>query len=158
MAISQTYRRSQFACLAVQSAGYSRGIQTGDLFARSAVEAVDRHALLPLCYPQIHRKLADRGCVRDPSQLWINLWKLWIAPFSCVLRHAYARCGACWARLWLCYGPSAPPPIAWHLLGWSGDSGVLPVRHPVECARTTAHLVPTLPGRPDGAAGRRASG
>ena len=119
--------------------------------------AVDRRPSLPRCYPQSDRNLADRGCRGHPSQLWINLWKLWIAPFSCVVGHVRSGAVACWSTRRLCYDPGAPQTVGCDLLGWSGDSGVLPVRHAVECARTPAQLVPSLPRRPHGAVGRRAA-
>src|SRR6516165_11497879 len=43
-------------------------------------------------------------------------------------------------------------------IGWSGDPGVLPVRHSVECARAAARVVSPLSRGADGALGGRAGG
>jgi hypothetical protein len=69
---------------------------------------------------------AGRGTVKGvlpAHQLCINLWKLWIAIGNCVLLRVarYDAFGA--AASWLAGSPG---------LIWSGDPGVLPVRHSVE--------------------------
>jgi len=56
------------------------------------------------------------------NSLWINLWKLWIAFDARVVAKAVLT------------GQLSRPGIVTGLI-WSGDPGVLPVRHSVERAR-----------------------
>src|SRR5689334_15496791 len=98
----------------------------------------------PWRYPQRHRSLPPEAVamLSVPTRwVWINLWKLWIVfdgPVGC--RAARARAPA-----------RRSFPRAGTALVWSGDPGVLPVRHALERARSTARVVSPLPRGPDGA-------
>jgi hypothetical protein len=48
-------------------------------------QAVDDTPPMPGCYPQLHHGLPVEAVVmqRIPRRyMWINLWKLWIAPYG----------------------------------------------------------------------------
>jgi hypothetical protein len=122
-------------------------------------------------------------------QLWINLWKLWIAignywccpaargrpassPERCPIASLFRGSGGAphsgphtGARIAVGAVPDRPAPrrplprpASSPRLGWSGDPGVLPVRHSVERARAAPRPVPTLPRGADGATAGHASG
>lgn len=103
------------------------------------------------CYPQSHHGQPLEAVVTlllPPKGMWINLWKLWIAvgrefvadPLDGCLCTAFCAAGLSWGWIEL-------------PLGWSGDPGVLPVRHSVERARAATRVVSPLSRGADGPTG-----
>jgi hypothetical protein len=111
----------------------------------------------------VNAPLADAACINGAACLWIKLWKLWIAVQSYVVAGVgpdVPRTGPV-ARIVNGAGPLAPysrrSALAVARLRWSGDPGVLTMRHSVECPRTATRMVSPLPRGADGAAGGRAA-
>jgi hypothetical protein len=119
------------------------------------------------CNPGQPVKAVSPRCI-PTAQLWINLWKLWIAIGNCWCcrdrfrgphrRRAVLDCPALPRKREVPPQRPLPRPASSPELGWSGDPGVLPVRHAVERARPETRVVPPLPRGADGTPAGHAGG
>jgi|SRR5271166_2333581 len=141
-------------------------------FARAPNWAVYGTAVPPVGYPQMPPGVAGRGHVDGANTHWFVVDK----PVETVDSHrqllvlpaprAAARiaagagfdCRALPRKRGCPDSRPLPRPASSPGLGWSGDPGVLPVRHSVERARAATRVVPPLPRGADGAAAGRAGG
>ena len=137
-------------------------------------QVVDRRVDTPARYPQVRQSAVPTRCAHGLSASYQPVDKpvetvdsrviaglnrppnLHRVPQIGVLNWASTTTGRAPARYRRLAGVAQLPVISIRIrqtrsLGWSGDSGVLPVRNALERARSAARVVPALQRRADGA-------